>query len=44
MSYEIHRYPGTQHGFHNDSTPRYDEAAAKLSWERTLAHFKKHLA
>jgi carboxymethylenebutenolidase len=42
--YEAHTYPGTQHGFHNNSTPRYNEAAAKLSWERTLAHFKKHLA
>jgi carboxymethylenebutenolidase len=39
-----HVYPGTQHGFHNDSTPRYDEAAAKLSWERTVAYFRKHLA
>ncbi len=37
-------YPGTQHGFHNNSTPRYVEAAAKLSWERTVAFFKKHLA
>jgi carboxymethylenebutenolidase len=43
-NYQIHRYPGTQHGFHNDSTPRYDEAAAKLSWERTLAHFKTYLS
>ena len=42
--YEAHTYPGTQHGFHNNSTPRYSEAAAKLSWERTVAHFKKHLA
>lgn len=42
--YEMHMYPGTQHGFHNNSTPRYDEAAAKLSWERTIAHFKQHLA
>jgi carboxymethylenebutenolidase len=41
---EVFVYPGTQHGFHNDSTPRYDKAAAKLSWTRTLAHFKKHLA
>jgi carboxymethylenebutenolidase len=31
-----------KHGFHNDTTPRYDEAAAKLSWERTLAFFKAH--
>ena len=37
-------YPGTQHGFHNNSTPRYDEAAAKLAWDRTLAHFRKYLA
>lgn len=43
VDYQIHTYPGTQHGFHNNSTPRYDEAAAKLSWERTLAHFRKHL-
>jgi carboxymethylenebutenolidase len=43
-SIEIHTYPGSQHGFHNTSTPRYQEAAAKLSWERTVAHFKKHLA
>ena len=41
--YEVHIYPGTQHGFHNNSTPRYNEAAAKLSWERTLAHFRKYL-
>jgi carboxymethylenebutenolidase len=44
VRYEIHSYPGTQHGFHNNSTPRYNEAAAKLSWERTVAFFKKHLA
>jgi carboxymethylenebutenolidase len=44
VPYEIHIYPGTQHGFHNNSTPRYHEASAKLSWERTIAHFKKHLA
>ncbi len=44
VSYEVHIYPGTQHGFHNNSTPRYDEAAAKLSWERTIAHFRKYLA
>jgi carboxymethylenebutenolidase len=40
----VHIYPGTQHGFHNNSTPRYNEAAAKLSWDRTIAHFKQHLA
>lgn len=44
VAHEIHTYPGTQHGFHNISTPRYQEAAAKLSWDRTVAHFKKHLA
>jgi len=42
--YEKYVYPGTQHGFHNNSTPRYQEAAAKLSWERTIAFFKKNLA
>jgi carboxymethylenebutenolidase len=36
-------YPNTQHGFHNDTTPRYDEPAAKLSWQRTLDFFQKHL-
>ena len=35
--------PGTQHGFNNDTTPRYDEAAAKLAWQRTLAFFNRHL-
>ena len=44
VRYEIHSYPGTQHGFHNNSTPRYDERAAKLSWDRTIAFFKKNLA
>jgi carboxymethylenebutenolidase len=43
VPYERHLYPGTQHGFNNDTTPRFDAAAAKLSWERTLAHFNKHL-
>jgi carboxymethylenebutenolidase len=43
INYEMHSYPGTQHGFHNNSTPRYDEKAAKLAWERTLAAFKKYL-
>ena len=36
-------YPGTQHGFNNDTTPRYDEAAAKLAWQRTIDFFNKHL-
>ena len=44
VPHEMHIYPGTQHGFHNNSTPRYVEAAAKLSWERTVAFFKKTLA
>ena len=44
VSYEAHVYPGTQHGFHNNSTPRYNEAAAKLAWERTIAFFRQHLA
>ena len=43
VDFEMHTYPGTRHGFHNNSTPRYNEAAAKLAWERTVAHFKKHL-
>lgn len=42
-TYEIFTYDGTQHGFHNDTTPRYNEAAAKLSWTRTIAWFKKYL-
>jgi carboxymethylenebutenolidase len=44
VRYEIQSYPGTRHGFHNNSTPRYNEAAAKLSWDRTVAFFKKNLA
>ena len=43
VRYQRHLYPGTQHGFNNDTTPRYDAAAAKLAWERTMAFFKKHL-
>ncbi len=42
-TYEAHFYPGTNHGFHNDSTPRYDEAAARLAWDRTLQWFKRYL-
>ncbi|RWR07931.1 YghX family hydrolase [Paenirhodobacter populi] len=42
--YEAHIYPGTNHGFHNDSTPRYDEAAAKLAWDRTLEWFGRYLS
>lgn len=43
-TYEAFVYPQTNHGFHNDTTPRYDKAAAELSWDRTLAFFKKHLS
>lgn len=43
VSYAMHMYPGTQHGFNNDTTPRYDEAAAKLAWQRTMEFFNKHL-
>jgi len=43
VHYEAFIYPGTQHGFNNDTTPRYDEAAAKLAWQRTIAFFNKHL-
>jgi carboxymethylenebutenolidase len=41
--YAVHMYEGKQHGFHNDTTPRYDEEAAKLAWTRTLDWFKKYL-
>jgi carboxymethylenebutenolidase len=43
VKYEAHIYPGVNHGFHNDTTPRYDEAAAKLAWERTIGFFKQRL-
>lgn len=42
-NYSAFVYPGTQHGFNNDTTPRYDQAAAKLAWQRTIDFFKKHL-
>ncbi|QDS98638.1 dienelactone hydrolase family protein [Adhaeretor mobilis] len=42
--FEAHVYEGVNHGFHNDTTPRYDEEAAKLAWERTVAFFRKELA
>jgi carboxymethylenebutenolidase len=42
-AYTLYMYEGKQHGFHNDTTPRYDEAAAKLAWARTLDFFNKHL-
>ncbi len=43
VRYERYLYPGTQHGFNNDTTPRFDAGAAKLAWERTVAHLNKHL-
>ena len=42
--YTAHMYEGANHGFHNDTTPRYDEAAAKLAWQRTLDFFNEHLS
>ena len=44
VQHEAFFYDKANHGFHNDTTPRYDAAAAKLAWDRTLAHFKKHLS
>jgi carboxymethylenebutenolidase len=43
VTYERHLYPGTQHGFNNNTTPRYDAAAAKLAWDRTIAFLNAHL-
>jgi len=43
VRYEGYVYPGANHGFHNDTTPRYDEAAARLAWQRTIAWFNKYL-
>ncbi|WP_062117362.1 YghX family hydrolase [Aureimonas sp. AU40] len=42
-TYEAHIYPGVNHGFHNDSTPRYDQAAAELAWTRTIDWFRRYL-
>ena len=44
VPYEAHTYPGTQHGFNNDTTPRYDAAAAALAWQRTIDLFKRTLS
>jgi carboxymethylenebutenolidase len=44
VPHQMHIYPGTQHGFHNNSTPRYHEASAKLAWDRTIAFFRTNLA
>ena len=43
VKYEMFKYPGTQHGFNNDTTPRYDEKQAKLAWQRTVEFFEKNL-
>jgi carboxymethylenebutenolidase len=43
-AFEAYVYEGANHGFHNDTTPRYDDEAARLAWKRTVAFFKKHLA
>lgn len=43
-TYEMHMYPDVNHGFHNDTTPRYDEAAATLAQERTISFFRMHLS
>jgi carboxymethylenebutenolidase len=42
-TYTLYVYEGTQHGFHNDTTPRYDESAAKLAWQRTVDFFNRSL-
>lgn len=42
--YEVHFYPDVNHGFHNNTTPRFDEASADLAWERTVDFFKEHLS
>ncbi|MBT8205705.1 MAG: dienelactone hydrolase family protein [Eudoraea sp.] len=42
--YTAHMYPGVNHGFHNDTTPRYDKEAAELAWSRTVEFFKEHLS
>jgi carboxymethylenebutenolidase len=43
VKFDVFKYEGTQHGFHNDTTPRYDAAAAKLAWQRTLEFFNRTL-
>ena len=43
VNYQAYHYAGVQHGFNNDTTPRFDEAAAKLAWERTIAFFNQYL-
>jgi carboxymethylenebutenolidase len=43
VNYEVHIYPGVQHGFNNDTTPRYDAATAKIAWDRTVSFFNNYL-
>ena len=43
VNYQMHTFEGTLHGFHNNSTPRYNEAAAALAWNRTIGFFREHL-
>ena len=43
VKYAMHMYAGTQHGFNNDTTPRYDKAAAELAWKRTIEFFNTNL-
>ena len=43
MPYTAYIYDGANHGFHNDTTPRYDEVAAKLAWQRTLDFLNRYL-
>ena len=43
VDYEMHMFPGTLHGFHNNSTPRFNESAAGLAWNRTVGFFRRHL-
>ena len=43
VNYAAHMYKGANHGFHNDTTPRFDEAAAKLAWQRTIDFFNAQL-
>jgi carboxymethylenebutenolidase len=43
VAHQVFKYPGTQHGFNNDTTPRFDKAAAALAWKRTMAFFAKNL-
>jgi carboxymethylenebutenolidase len=42
-NYQMINFPGVNHGFHNNTTPRYDEAAAKEAWEKTIAFFRKNI-